>query len=157
MTSPPETKFDLIFDVVATDGRLFRRSPAYLKEDGVFVTTMPGSFGGFLSLRNFPGQFLDAVRNVFQPTWLGGTPRKHYQCWDQDDGRAMPALQRLVDESQLPTYPRNQLHVDSVFSITDGLKPVVDSVYKFGDVFSAYERIMSGRAVGKIIVKVDEE
>lgn len=36
------------------------------------------------------------------------------------------------------------------------LKPVVDSVYKFEDALSAYERLMTSRATGKVVVKVDE-
>ena len=32
--------------------------------------------------------------------------------------------------------------------------PVVDSVYEFKDALSAYERIMTSRAKGKVVVKV---
>jgi NADPH:quinone reductase-like Zn-dependent oxidoreductase len=32
---------------------------------------------------------------------------------------------------------------------------VVDSVYEFEDVLSAYDRIMTSRATGKVVVKVD--
>lgn len=35
------------------------------------------------------------------------------------------------------------------------VKPVVDSVYEFKDVLSAYERIMTSRAKGKVVVMVD--
>jgi len=35
------------------------------------------------------------------------------------------------------------------------LKPVVDSVYGFEDVLSAYERIMTSRATGKVVVKLE--
>ncbi len=34
-------------------------------------------------------------------------------------------------------------------------KPIVDSVYEFKDVHTAYERIMTSRARGKVVVKVD--
>jgi NADPH:quinone reductase-like Zn-dependent oxidoreductase len=34
------------------------------------------------------------------------------------------------------------------------VKPIVDSVFDFDDVPKAYERIMSKRATGKIVVKV---
>lgn len=37
------------------------------------------------------------------------------------------------------------------------LKPVVDSVFSFEDTLQAYERIMSSRARGKVVVKVDPE
>jgi hypothetical protein len=35
------------------------------------------------------------------------------------------------------------------------LKVVVDSVYGFEDALGAYERIMTSRATGKVVVKVD--
>ena len=34
------------------------------------------------------------------------------------------------------------------------IKPVIDSEYKFEDVHQAYDRIMSGRAKGKVVVNV---
>ena len=38
---------------------------------------------------------------------------------------------------------------------TGKVKPVVDSVYPFEDALKAYERLMSKRARGKVIVEVD--
>lgn len=35
------------------------------------------------------------------------------------------------------------------------LKPNVDSVFAFEDVIKAYDRILTGRATGKVVVKVD--
>ena len=43
-----------------------------------------------------------------------------------------------------------QLHV-----ILGKVKGVVDSVFSFEDVQKGYERIMTGRAQGKVVVKVD--
>lgn len=40
---------------------------------------------------------------------------------------------------------------------TGKVKPVVDSVFAFEDALKAYERIMSQRALGKVVVKVDPE
>lgn len=37
------------------------------------------------------------------------------------------------------------------------VKPIVDSVYAFGDVHAAYGRIMSQRAGGKVVVRVDPD
>ena len=39
--------------------------------------------------------------------------------------------------------------------ITGKVKPVVDSVFNFEDVYKGYERMMSSRAMGKVILKVD--
>ena len=35
------------------------------------------------------------------------------------------------------------------------VQPIVDSVYEFDDVHKAYDRILSGRATGKVVVKID--
>ncbi len=35
------------------------------------------------------------------------------------------------------------------------IRPLVDSVYAFEDALKAYERILTNRATGKVIVKVD--
>jgi D-arabinose 1-dehydrogenase-like Zn-dependent alcohol dehydrogenase len=35
------------------------------------------------------------------------------------------------------------------------LKPVVDSVYEFEDALKAYDRLLSHRATGKVVVKID--
>jgi hypothetical protein len=37
------------------------------------------------------------------------------------------------------------------------VKPVVDSVFTFEDTLKAYERIMSKRAKGKVVVRVDAQ
>jgi len=34
------------------------------------------------------------------------------------------------------------------------VKPVIDSVYKFDDVYSAYDKIMTGHARGKVVIEV---
>jgi NADPH:quinone reductase-like Zn-dependent oxidoreductase len=49
----------------------------------------------------------------------------------------------MHDRTLLPTDPNT-------------LKPILDSTYEFKDVLRAYERIMSGRAVGKVVVKIEE-
>ena len=37
---------------------------------------------------------------------------------------------------------------------TGKVKPVVDSVHKFDDVYSAYEKLMTGHARGKVVIEV---
>ena len=39
----------------------------------------------------------------------------------------------------------------------DKFRPVVDSVFSFEDVLKAYDRIMTKRATGKVVVKVEPE
>ena len=35
------------------------------------------------------------------------------------------------------------------------VKPIVDSFFDFKDTLKAFDRIMSGRAAGKVVVKID--
>lgn len=42
-----------------------------------------------------------------------------------------------------------------VVPFAGSLKPIVDSVFEFKDALKAYDRLMSGRAKGKVVVKVD--
>jgi len=51
--------------------------------------------------------------------------------------------------------PPQNVTPDEICYFSGSLKPVVDSVFSFDDTLKAYDRIMSGRATGKVIVKVD--
>ena len=47
--------------------------------------------------------------------------------------------------------------IHSLFTFTPcagKVKPVTDSVYKFDDVLSAYDKLMTGHARGKIVIEV---
>lgn len=71
------------------------------------------------------------------PTWLGGAERKWKTVYMMDATR---------DERQ-----------ELVRMVADGkLKVLVDSVWSFKNVLGGYDVLCSGRARGKIIVKVDE-
>ena len=37
---------------------------------------------------------------------------------------------------------------------TGNVRPFIDSVYKFDDVLSAYDKILTGHARGKVVVEV---
>ena len=75
---------------------------------------------------------------VNRPLWLGGTPRQ----WQK-----LPVM--TVQKEKLEGLARY---------VNEGkIRPVVDSVFAFEDVLKAYERIMSQRALGKVVVRVDPE
>lgn len=40
---------------------------------------------------------------------------------------------------------------------TGKFRPIVDSVFSFEDALKAYDRIMTKRATGKVIVKIEPE
>ncbi|KAK0470520.1 hypothetical protein IW261DRAFT_1553740 [Armillaria novae-zelandiae] len=128
--NPPSPKFHIILDAVALeDPSLFTYSPAYLAPGGTFV-----SCGAIQGLHPF-NLVLKTVLAMFWPSWLGGVPRSYRTVRLAHDASGLEALRQLLEEAQI--------------------KPVVDSVYEFKDVLSAYERIMTSRAKGKVVVMVD--
>lgn len=105
---------------------LFENSPAYLKPEGAVVNV--GALQGFLSLAR------NALFNTLLPTWLGGVPRRYI------------------------TFSTPPAHDDNVYLIQlmeEGrLRVPVDSIFDMEDAVSAYERIATKRARGKVLVKV---
>ncbi|KAK0449773.1 uncharacterized protein EV420DRAFT_1766874 [Desarmillaria tabescens] len=69
------------------------------------------------------------------PSWLGGVPHAYRIVRLAHDASALEAIRQLLEDGKL--------------------KPVIDSVYEFKDVLLAYERIMTSRAKGKVVVMVD--
>lgn len=47
------------------------------------------------------------------------------------------------------------LHIVVELNGTGLLRPYVDSTYDFGSVLDAYDRILTGRATGKVVVKIE--
>ncbi|KAK0192865.1 hypothetical protein F5146DRAFT_1102619 [Armillaria mellea] len=128
--NPPSPKFHIILDAVALkDPSLFTHSPAYLAPGGTFVST-----GAIQGLHPF-NLVLKTVLAIIWPSWLGGVPRSYKTVGLTPDTSELEAIRQLLEEGKI--------------------KPVVDSVYEFKDVLSAYERIMTSRAKGKVVVKVD--
>jgi len=126
--NPPSSKFDIFLEAVGIAYvPLFTHSEAYLAPNGTYISVgpMPGGFGETMSL----------LWNVFlHPKWAGGT-RRRFQVISVD----------LTTEL-----------LDNVAKmITDGkVKHVIDSVHKFDDVYSAYDKIMTGHARGKVVVEI---
>ncbi|SCV74384.1 BQ2448_6816 [Microbotryum intermedium] len=125
--------FDLIFDTVGID--LHKDSPKFLKAGGPGYIDIAGP--------HMTGSFMSTISSVstmlYRMAWpriLGGTPRKYRFA-------GMPASEMVPELKQAAEF------------FKDGsLKPMVDSVHSFDDALKAYERQMSSRAKGKVIVKV---
>ncbi|KAL6229121.1 hypothetical protein BDW75DRAFT_225633 [Aspergillus navahoensis] len=118
-------QFDFILDCVGTQA-LFANSPAYLKPDGAVINI--GALEGFgVTARKF-------LANIWLPTWLGGVPRRYVMFSTQ------PARDDAVYIADL--VEKGVVHVP------------VDSVFEMEDAVSAYERIATKRARGKVVVKV---
>ncbi|KAG2157418.1 NAD(P)-binding protein [Suillus clintonianus] len=137
MENPPSPKFDIIFDAVGlTDTALYKSSNAYMKPKGVYISTGPWpdlkSWGGSTGVANL----LSLGCEILRPSFLGGVNAKWTMVSVNHKPQDLAKLRDLVAEGKL--------------------KLVVDSVYGFEDVLSAYERIMTSRATGKVVVKVDD-
>lgn len=117
-----------MLDCVGTQA-LFANSPAYLKPEGAVVNI------GMLE-----GMYVTACNvllNRWLPTWLGGVPRRYIMFSTPPSRDDAVYLARLVEEGRL------RIPVDSVFEMKDAM--------------SAYERIATKRARGKVVVKVHED
>jgi len=127
--SPP---YNVIFDCVDASAPLFLASSKYLAPNGVYISTGPNvhTFSGLPSA-------LWGMTRIFWPTLLGGTNRQFKIFLLTAATAGKDKLQNLAD------------------LIAEGkLKPQVDSVFAFEDLLKAYERILSGRAKGKVVVQL---
>jgi NADPH:quinone reductase-like Zn-dependent oxidoreductase len=70
------------------------------------------------------------------PVYLGGVPRRHIFEPLKSVRSRMVAMAQLVEEN--------------VF------KSVIDSTYKFTDVLDAYDRILSRKVTGKVVIEVND-
>ncbi|CAD6568584.1 MAG: zinc ion binding [Tremellales sp. Tagirdzhanova-0007] len=123
-----EEPFDFILDCVGLRD-LYVHSPAYLQPDGMVISigSMEG-VGAFL--RNW-------FFNTWWPVWLGGVPRRYVTFSTPPTKDDALVLIKMVEEDKL------RVSVDSIFSMEDAI--------------SAYERLATKRARGRVIVKVGKE
>ncbi|KAI9063119.1 NAD-P-binding protein [Trametes sanguinea] len=125
----PTPKYDVFFEAVGLlDPTLFLKSEAYLDRHGVFISVGPQGSG--------IGNYLHFTWNVLlKPGFLGGVKRKWKLVSVKPVEKDLKDFAKLVEEGKI--------------------KPLVDSVYDFEDALKAYEKMMTKRATGKIVVKVD--
>ncbi|OJT04698.1 Zinc-type alcohol dehydrogenase-like protein C16A3.02c [Trametes pubescens] len=120
-------KYHVFYDTVGiVDPALFVHSPAYLAPQGLFLSVGPQQGPGLLSF---------AWNVLLRPTFLGGVNRKWKMIQVKPVPEDLKEVAKLVEEGKI--------------------RPLVDSVYAFEDALKAYERILTNRATGKVIVKVD--
>ncbi|KAF8968383.1 hypothetical protein BDZ97DRAFT_432692 [Flammula alnicola] len=131
--NPPSTKYQVIYDAVGLiDPSLFTHSAKYLAPNGIFISTGPTPKNFGLSEL---GKLFRTFGAVMIPSWLGNVNRRWSMVSVCNNAQDMEQLRGLVANGSL--------------------KPIVDSVYEFDDVVKAYDHIMTGRATGKVVVKVD--
>jgi len=114
-----------VLDCVGTQA-LFVNSPAYLKAEGAVVNI------GILE--GIGVTAYNVLFNTWLPTWPGGVPRRYIMFSTPPARDDAVYLARLIEEGRV------RIPVDSIFDMEDAV--------------SAYERIATKRARGKVVVKV---
>ncbi|EFI28441.1 quinone oxidoreductase [Coprinopsis cinerea okayama7 len=129
--SPPSPKYNVVLEAVGIyDPSLYTSSKSYLAPNGVYLSVGPQPKLGWKTV-------WDTLRlfTVFLPSFLTGYRTKFAIPVVKNEENRLERLRAWLEEGKL--------------------KPVVDTVYNFEDTLKAYERIMSSRATGKVVVKVD--
>ena len=106
---------------------MFAKSPAYLQPAGRFISIVGGRTQGIYPF----------VAHKLRPTLLGGTPRRYDILGLAPNGELAREVAGWVDEGMLKEV-------------------VVDSEFAFEEAVEAYEKLLTKRAKGKIVVRVGE-
>jgi NADPH:quinone reductase-like Zn-dependent oxidoreductase len=133
-----QQKFNAIVDAVGADTRIYRRCAQYLKPEGIY-SSVGIKLSGFGVLAAVNAVWKMQMNALWPKTpWLLGTGRTWKVTSMMDPG--LELMQRVVD------------------MLAQGkLKVAVDSEWPFDQVLEAYDVVMSGRAKGKVIIKVGDE
>ncbi|KAF8321648.1 NAD(P)-binding protein [Clavulina sp. PMI_390] len=126
--SSPMPKFDAILDLVGPYD-VFIHCEDYLLADGNYVNMGTPFLSPFGAIR-----FMAYGRWLRRPAWLGGTPRKWEFMAAKCNSQAFARLNAVITEGSIA--------------------PTIDSVHEWDDLMKAYDRIMTGRTRGKVIVRV---
>lgn len=104
---------------------LYTRSPGYLRRAGRFIEIVPGRTQGIYPF----------MMHQLRPVFLGGTPRAYKILGLTPSGKLAHELARWIEDGLVQEI-------------------LVDSEYSLQDVVQAYEKLMTRRARGKIVIKV---
>ncbi|KAF9219842.1 NAD(P)-binding protein [Gyrodon lividus] len=139
ISNPPNPRFAMILDAAGlVDTALYTESEAYLapprgKKGGLYVSTGPWPGGqGWVKVITDMGQVVGAVG---RPSCLGGVKRGWKLVNVDHKPDDMEKICGMVKRGTLRTH--------------------VDSTHAFDSVLDAYDKLLTGRAVGKVVVKVD--
>lgn len=101
--------FDAILDVVGSQD-LFKESPKYLKQTGVFINVGDGNGEARQAII-----LLRILKNILQPVFLGGVPRRFVTFSAPLSGLNAEHLANLAKTGKLRVF------IDSTFSFEDVL------------------------------------
>ena len=119
--------FTLVVDFVGTPANLYKASDAFLKPGGRYIQVGAGmSIGGVWTI----------VSRMFWPTVLGGG-KHHFEFLGVSNKREdFDAIAKLIEEGRV--------------------KSVIDQIFETDEAKAAYSKLRTGRARGKIVVRVGE-
>lgn len=118
-------QYDLIVDNIFVDAQLYRSCHEYLKPAGRYVTIAAAPTLTFLR---------DVSTILLWPTFLGGGSRRF-----QLVGRTVDAQ----DYGRIAAW------------ISEGvIKPVIEHIYDIEDIRTAFRKLKTGRARGKLVVRI---
>jgi NADPH:quinone reductase-like Zn-dependent oxidoreductase len=118
-------RFDFVLDNVGEPAALYWDAPRFTKLGAKYV-----QIGSQVSL----GSVYDLASRFVVPTWLGGGQRPFSFAMAKTNFEDFEALAELVAGGKV--------------------RPVIDEVFEFEDVPLGYRKLRTGRARGKIIVRV---
>lgn len=120
--------FNLVVDNVGSPANLYKASNAFLVTGGKFVQIgMSPSLKGFKQIGS----------NMLLPGFLGGGKNSYEMLFAKASADALTQFAIWMEEGKL--------------------KGVVDGVYEWEDAPKAFERLKTGRARGKVVVRVPQE
>lgn len=119
--------FDHVLDCVGMQA-LYLGSPAYLKPAGLYTNV--GQFQGTVPT------FWYWFTNSWWPTWLGGTPRRYIMFSTPPRKDCGEELVQLLREKKI--------------------RVPVDSMWKMEELLDAYDRVVSKRTRGKVVLNVQD-
>ncbi|KAF3050679.1 hypothetical protein E8E11_009693 [Didymella keratinophila] len=118
-------QFDFVLDNVGEPAALYWKAPSFTKTDAKYV-----QIGSQVSL-----EFIyDLAFRFVIPTWLGGGQRPFSFTFASTNFDDYQGLAKLVAQGKV--------------------KPVIDEVFELENTADAYKKLRTGRARGKIVVKV---
>lgn len=152
--NPPSPKFHAILDAVGlSDPSLYTRSRAYLAPGGIYLSTSPSPSFSLSGVAELCALVFHAY---LRPRWLGGVSQAYKIYMLEHDSGDLRQIAELIEQGEHASIAHTLLIRKTNTNVLLGkLKPTVDSVYALEDTLKAYERLMSHRAKGKVVVRVD--
>ncbi|KAH7391672.1 reticulon-4-interacting protein 1, mitochondrial precursor [Cadophora sp. MPI-SDFR-AT-0126] len=117
--------FDVVLDNVGSPANLYKMSHTFLEPNGKFLQVGLG-----ISL----SAIRQLVSNMMLPGFLGGGKRTYVLVTAKANTASFEQLAKWIQEGKL--------------------RAVLDSTFEFDDVPKAFERLKTGRARGKVVVRV---